>query len=98
MVADLLPYLEVLTGDEEYALHEMISEMQPDSALLAIAMSAAKIANANRNFSPAFRFLSVECARIAEEYGPLWMRNAVGGRMYPLTLAGLDRAMRELMR
>jgi len=26
------------------------------------------------------------------------MRNAVGGRMYPLTLGGLDQAMRELMR
>jgi hypothetical protein len=26
------------------------------------------------------------------------MRNAVGDRMYPLTLGGLDRAMRELMR
>jgi uncharacterized protein with von Willebrand factor type A (vWA) domain len=26
------------------------------------------------------------------------MRNAVGGRMYPLTLGGLDSAMRELMR
>lgn len=76
VVADLLPYPEALTGDEEYALHEMISEMQPDSALLAIAASALKIANANRNFSPAFRFLSMECARIVEEYGPLWMRNA----------------------
>jgi uncharacterized protein with von Willebrand factor type A (vWA) domain len=26
------------------------------------------------------------------------MRDIVGGRMYPLTLDGLDRAMRELMR
>ena len=26
------------------------------------------------------------------------MRNAIGDRMYPLTLDGLDRAMRELMR
>jgi len=26
------------------------------------------------------------------------MRSAVGDRMYPLTLDGLDRAMRELMR
>ena len=26
------------------------------------------------------------------------MREAVGGRMYPLTLGGLDRAMKELMR
>jgi hypothetical protein len=26
------------------------------------------------------------------------MRDLLGGRMYPLTLEGLDRAMRELMR
>jgi uncharacterized protein with von Willebrand factor type A (vWA) domain len=26
------------------------------------------------------------------------MRDLLGGRMYPLTLDGLDRAMRELMR
>ena len=26
------------------------------------------------------------------------MRQLVGGRMYPLTLEGLDRAMRELVR
>jgi uncharacterized protein with von Willebrand factor type A (vWA) domain len=26
------------------------------------------------------------------------LRESIGGRMYPLTLGGLDRAMRELMR
>jgi hypothetical protein len=26
------------------------------------------------------------------------MRQLIGGRMYPLTLEGLDRAMRELVR
>ncbi|MGH1399515.1 MAG: hypothetical protein ACRBCT_09910, partial [Alphaproteobacteria bacterium] len=54
----------------------IISEDQPDSALLSIAISALKIANHYKGSFATMGVLAMECERIIVEYGPLWLRNA----------------------
>lgn len=57
---------------QRYTLHSNLSDMQPDTALLAIALVAHKIA-------PQLLIsglLSEECERIITSYAPLWLKNA----------------------
>lgn len=68
---------ERFSDDIEYGLHEVISNMQPDTALLAIAVSAKTITAAhNVKNIPALNVLEMECDRIIEEYGEVWVQNA----------------------
>lgn len=76
VIADILAGREELSDEVHYALHEIISDMQPDSALLAIAASAATIARIYQNASPGMKVLKMECDRILEDYGSLWLQNA----------------------
>ena len=65
---------EELEADEEYALHEALSEMQPDSALIAIALCARYI-----GFSVGGKEgqnLLNHAAFIVGEYGSAWLANA----------------------
>ncbi len=79
IVSDLLHGDEPMTDEAEYALHEAISEMQPDSALLCIAMCGARIAGGRGLNAPAVRLLGIECHKIIEEYAALWLSNAEDG-------------------
>jgi hypothetical protein len=54
----------------------MISDLQPDSALLAIALSAAHIASIYKNAAPSMKIMGMECERIVADYGKMWLRNA----------------------
>lgn len=76
IIADILNGRETLTDDVHYALHGIISDMQPDSALLAIALSAETLARIYANASPGMKVLGLECERIVADYGSLWLRNA----------------------
>jgi hypothetical protein len=76
IVSDILNGDERLDGDTEYSLHEAISEMQPDSALLCIALCGSKVANMAASSS--MRILEIECRKIIEEYALLWLKNAEG--------------------
>lgn len=76
VVGDILNGNDTLTDEVQYALHEVISDLQPDSALLAIAVSAAKIAKIYESASPGMRVLRGECLRIIDDYGALWLKNA----------------------
>lgn len=78
IVSDILNGTEELSDETEYALHEAISELQPDSALLCIAMSGAKLANTGGK-ATCMRVLEIECRKIIDEYAMLWLRNAEGG-------------------
>lgn len=80
IVTDLLQGAEPFTDDAEYAVHEAISDMQPDSALLTIALSASKIAGVRGlGVSSAVQVLDLECRKIIEEYASLWLKNAESG-------------------
>jgi hypothetical protein len=81
IVSDLLQGIEPITDDAEYALHETISDMQPDSALLCIAFCGAKIAGVRGLAAPPVRILEMECRKIIEEYAMLWLKNAETGEV-----------------
>lgn len=82
VVSDLLQGAEPFTDDAEFALHEALSDMQPDSALLCIALSASKIAGVRgMDQSPAIKVLDIECRKIVEEYAGLWLKNAESGNV-----------------
>jgi hypothetical protein len=76
IVGDILAGEGALTDEVHYALHEVISDLQPDSALLAIAISTRKITRVYEKASPGIKLLGSECNRIIDEYGEMWLQNA----------------------
>lgn len=76
VINDLLNKVETLDDETRYALHDEISEKQPDTALLAIAISALMIANRFSDKCPNLAILKMETSRIIDEYGQLWLKNA----------------------
>lgn len=100
IMSGLLHGEEPFTDDAEYALHEMISEMQPDSALLCIALCGTKLANGKGLSSPATRVLEMECRRVIEDYAVLWLRNAESGEVDEAqafeTLSGAQEDLEDL--
>lgn len=75
IVQDILSdYLE-FTDDVRLALHEELSDDQPDSALLSIALAAQKIANSNIGNAAVMKIIHMECERIIAEYASIWLKN-----------------------
>lgn len=64
---------DILTGQDRdectiYALNSMISDMQPDEAILAIALSMRYIIAPYLKASPSLQVTEVECMRLIEDY------------------------------
>lgn len=74
-IGDILYGELLLTDDVQYELHESLSEIDPDSALLAIAVGAKHIAQNLKDNSPIAAALSIECDKILDDYGPDWLSN-----------------------
>lgn len=78
-IGDIL-YLDKDVDDvAHYALHESLSEIDPDSALLAIALSAKHIAlrfGVNHGVAAA---LSIEADKIIDDYASEWLASYHGG-------------------
>ncbi len=68
-----------MEGDTQYALHVALSEIDPDSALLAIALSAQMIAADLVGEIPVAAALKLESYKIIEEYAPDWLSNYHNG-------------------
>ncbi|MGB0720693.1 MAG: hypothetical protein ACPGRX_09470 [Bdellovibrionales bacterium] len=81
IVGDILDDNGALTDDVVMGLHETLSEDQPDSALLSIALSARIIAARFSALGPSFKVLGIEADKIIRDYGPLWLKNARKSRM-----------------
>jgi len=64
-----------LDPDTQYGLHVSLSEIEPDSALLAIALSAQRIASDFYHDIPVATALKMEADKIVSEYGPEWLAN-----------------------
>lgn len=77
-VGDVLYNNTAVNDDSQYALHEALSEIDPDSALLAIAISAKHIALRYVNYIPVAAALSLEASKIIDDYGPEWLANYRG--------------------
>jgi hypothetical protein len=63
-----------LEGEVQYGLHVALSEIEPDSALLAIALCAQRIA---MDFSdaPIAAALKLEAGKIIDDYASEWLAN-----------------------
>ncbi|MAE50677.1 MAG: hypothetical protein CMH27_02590 [Micavibrio sp.] len=70
-----------LQDDVHYALHDLLSEMQPDTALIAIALSAKAIAAAYCGTGSGSEIVIMECDRMISEYGMLWLENSRRGHI-----------------
>lgn len=70
-----------LCDESIYGLHSMISDMQPDSALLSIALCARQLAFNHAHKGPALKILAMQAERIITDYAPLWLRHARGGKL-----------------
>lgn len=108
VVSDVLRRIGPLSDDEEYAVHLALSEMQPDSALLCIALCCQHIAARHSLDDPDAFTLAAESARVVDAYGPLWLHHAEGGAaaseslivarlgQVPLDLEALTEAMESV--
>lgn len=76
VVQDILDGRDALSPDVQYGLHEILSDYQPDSALLCIALSARKIAAAFAKKSPNMAVMKMECDRMLADYAEMWIRHA----------------------
>lgn len=76
VVQDIIDGQSTLTPDVQYGLHEIISNYQPDSALLCIALSARKIAAQYQARSPNMAVMKMECDRMIADYAELWLDHA----------------------
>lgn len=81
VIGAALDYKKKLQDDVHYALHDMLSDMQPDTALLSIALGVKTIAVRYSGSNSGTEILAMECDRIIHEYGPLWLENARRGHI-----------------
>lgn len=73
-VSDILKHDLNVDSDMHYGLHMALSEVDPDSALLAIALCALDIAHKAGQISPMAGTLQKEAMDILSDYAPSWMR------------------------
>ena len=72
VVQDMLRGLEPLDDVAEYSMHDILGELQPDTALLCVALSAQHV-GAHTAHIPIGKTLQIRAERIVDEYGPLWL-------------------------
>ena len=75
IVRDMLEAPENFAADINYNLHDIISDMQPDAAILSMALSIQRICQnlPKDSYVPA---LEIACDRIIDDYGPCWLAHA----------------------
>ena len=76
VISEILDGETVLSDDVHYALHDVISDLEPDEALLCIALAAKKISTLSDTDTQTLPIMRLECDRIIEEYGSLWLAHA----------------------
>lgn len=72
-VSDAIQSAAPLDGETQYGLHVSLSEIDPDSALLAIALSAYRIAVEYAADIPMAAVLKIESDKIIQDYAPDWL-------------------------
>ncbi len=88
-MSDILQHDLEVEADMQYGLHMALSEIDPDSALLAIALCALDIAEKNIIHSPIAAGLKKDATAIIEDYGPTWLRHYKNGPMAPETFESI---------
>jgi hypothetical protein len=80
IIGQMLEGLEPLDQVAEFTIHDMIGRMEPDTALLCIALSTRRIAKAHAHL-PIANVLEIESENIIYDYAPLWLANAAGEKI-----------------
>jgi len=73
---DAMEQRKEIEADAHYALHDALADMQPDAALLSIALTTKMIAKGYVGSNSGTEILILECDRIIDEYGQIWLDNA----------------------
>ncbi len=76
IISDIMAGECELTGDVQYGLHSLISDLQVDSALLCIALGGLKIANGQHKASLSISILKLQCESIVNDYAAHWLQNS----------------------
>ncbi len=75
-VRDAIIANKPLSDDVHYAIHDAISDMQPDTALLCMAVTIQQMLKVlPQKDRVDSQVLSLECSRIISEYGAIWLKN-----------------------
>lgn len=77
IIGQMMQGLEPLDPMAELTLQDILAELEPDTALLCIALSSRKIAQCCAHLPGAIE-LEAEASRQIAYYGPLWLINAAG--------------------
>ena len=80
-VGDILHHDLAVEPDMQYGLHMALSEIDPDSALLAIALCAHHIAEKTMRSAPIASAIYQEANNIIEDYGHTWLHHHKVGPM-----------------
>lgn len=72
-ISEALVSAAPLEGEDQYAMHVALSEIDPDSALLAIALGAYRIAQDYVRQIPVAAALKMEADKIIQDYAPDWL-------------------------
>ena len=72
-VSDITTYDLVIEPDMQYGLHMALSEIDPDSALLAIALCIPSIADKAMEDAPIAAILKNEAKNLINDYAPTWL-------------------------
>ena len=78
-VDQMLHAQEALDDVAEYTMHDIIGSLQPDTALLCIAMCAQHV-SAHCGHLLIAHALRAEADMVVNEYGPLWLANEAGAQ------------------
>lgn len=76
-VGDMLLGREALDDVAEYTLHDMLGGLEPDTALLCLALCAQNVA-AHVAHMPVAQMLGQQADQIVAEYGPVWLAYEAG--------------------
>jgi len=80
-ISDILTYGLDVEAEMQYGLHEALSEVEPDCALLAIALSAQYIAKATNGTQVIAGALSAEAGNTLADYAPAFIRDVKRGSL-----------------
>ncbi|NCC21864.1 MAG: hypothetical protein EOM26_05300 [Alphaproteobacteria bacterium] len=83
VVGDALSEQHMLAPDEEFAFHQALSDMQPDAALICMALASEQIFATVAPDMPEAVNLIMESDRVVASYGGLWLARIEYGEPVP---------------
>lgn len=82
-VSEILFHDLKVDPDMQYNLHMALSEVDPDSALLAVALCAKDLGEKNLKRAAIASALLLEANNVLDQYGPIWLRNNLNAPIPP---------------